>query len=154
MGSSHSTSPASTFQPFRGRCMFYSAGQIEVGGSCTQVVGPDTLGALPGDAALGALGSRIFRKIGDRIGNIEQGVKAFEEEQRALLLQVPNLPHDSVPVGKDPSGNKIIREWGKKHKLGGQVLDHVALGERLKILDLERDEGSHAVPIQSIWNVG
>ena len=54
------------------------------------------------------------------------------------LLEIPNLPHESVPLGKDPSGNKVVREWGKKPKLAGKALDHVALGEKLKILDLER----------------
>ncbi len=53
------------------------------------------------------------------------------------LLEIPNLPHKSVPVGKDPSANKVVRSWGEKPKLK-EVLDHVALGEKLKLLDLER----------------
>jgi seryl-tRNA synthetase len=48
------------------------------------------------------------------------------------------LPHQSVPLGSFPSGNKVVREWGTKPKLAGKALDHVALGEKLKILDLER----------------
>src|SRR5207253_6275597 len=48
------------------------------------------------------------------------------------------LPHESVPLGKDPSANKVVREGGRKPKLAGKALDHVALGEKLKILDLER----------------
>jgi seryl-tRNA synthetase len=60
------------------------------------------------------------------------------KQQQDLLLEIPNLPHDSVPIGKDPSANKVVREWGTKPKLAGQALDHVALGEKLKILDLER----------------
>src|ERR1700736_6486834 len=59
-------------------------------------------------------------------------------KRRKLLLEIPNLPHQSVPLGKDPSANKLVREWGKKPKFVGKVLDHVALGEKLKILDLER----------------
>jgi len=78
------------------------------------------------------------RKIGDRIVDLNQRTASFEEQQRNLLLEIPNLPHESVPIGKDPSANKVIREWGKKPKLAGEVLDHVALGEKLKILDLER----------------
>jgi len=54
------------------------------------------------------------------------------------LLEIPNLPHASVPIGKDPSANRAVREWGKKPELLGKPLDHVALGEKLKILDLER----------------
>jgi TonB-linked SusC/RagA family outer membrane protein len=68
---------------FRLSSLVAGSGQIEVGGSCTQVVGPDTLGAEPGDAALGTLGSKIFRKIGDRNPNFlaglsnDIGVKSF-----------------------------------------------------------------------------
>ena len=62
----------------------------------------------------------------------------MDEQQKNLLLEIPNLPHESVPLGKDPSANKVVREWGTKPKLAGKALDHVALGEKLKILDLER----------------
>jgi seryl-tRNA synthetase len=78
------------------------------------------------------------RKIGDKIVDLEQRTASFDEQQRNLLLEIPNLPHQSVPLGKDPSANKVVREWGKKPKLAGKVLDHVVLGEKLKILDLER----------------
>src|ERR1700720_1103404 len=78
------------------------------------------------------------RKIGDQIADLDQRSASFEQQQRNLLLEIPNLPHESVPLGKDPSANKLVREWGTKPKLAGKVLDHVALGEKLKILDLER----------------
>jgi len=78
------------------------------------------------------------KTIGDKIVDLEKQATSFDEHQRTLLLEIPNLPHESVPLGKDPSANKVVREWGKKPKLAGKVLDHVALGEKLKILDLER----------------
>ena len=78
------------------------------------------------------------RKIGNQITALNERAAKFDEEQRALLLEIPNLPHATVPLGKDPSANKIVREWGNKPKLAGKPLDHVALGEKLKILDLER----------------
>jgi seryl-tRNA synthetase len=77
------------------------------------------------------------RKIGDTIVDLEKRVSELDEQQRTVLLEIPNLPHESVPVGKDASGNKVVREWGAKPKLTGKVLDHVALGEKLKILDLD-----------------
>jgi seryl-tRNA synthetase len=78
--------------------------------------------------------------IGSEINKLEQALLAEGSELREqqLLLEIPNLPHESVPLGKDPSANKLVREWGKKPKLAGKVLDHVALGEKLKILDLDR----------------
>src|SRR5437870_9548560 len=78
------------------------------------------------------------RKIGDRIVDLNQRSASFDEQQMNLLLEIPNLPHESVPLGKDPSANKLVREGGRKPKLAGKALDHVALAEKLKILDLER----------------
>jgi seryl-tRNA synthetase len=77
------------------------------------------------------------RKIGDGISDLTQRANALDEEQRNLLLETPNLPHESVPVGKDPSANRVVRSWGEKPQMSDPA-DHVALGERLKILDLER----------------
>lgn len=81
---------------------------------------------------------REVRTIGDRIAGLNERAANLEEDQRGLLLEIPNLPHASVPPGKDPSANKLVREWGKKSELRGKALDHVGLGEKLGILDLER----------------
>src|SRR2546430_4719977 len=78
------------------------------------------------------------RKIGEGIVDLDQRAATFDEQQRNLLLEIPNLPHPSAPVGKDPTANKVVRSWGEKPKLDAKVLDHVALGEELRILDLER----------------
>ncbi len=78
------------------------------------------------------------RKLGDATVDLNQRTAGSDEQQRNLLLEIPNLPHESVPLGKDPSANKVVREGGRKPKLAGKALDHVALGEKLKILDLER----------------
>ena len=78
------------------------------------------------------------RKFGDAIVDLNQRTAGSDEQQRNLLLEIPNLPHESVHLGKDPSANKVVREGGRKPKLAGKAIDHVALGEKLKILDLER----------------
>ncbi len=78
------------------------------------------------------------KKIGQKIVDLEQRAAKADDEQRNLVLELPNLPHESVPVGKDPSANRVVREWGNKPKLAGKPIDHVALAEKLKILDLER----------------
>src|SRR6266699_6115613 len=77
------------------------------------------------------------RKIGNEIGDLTQRASALDQEQRNLLLEIANLPHESVPIGKDPSGNRVVRSWGEKPQLSDPA-DHVALGQKLKILDLER----------------
>jgi seryl-tRNA synthetase len=77
-------------------------------------------------------------QIADDIGRLEADVAVDAGLQEGLLLQIPNLPHESVPIGKDPSANLVVRSWGDKPQLTGAILDHVALGEKLKLFDLER----------------
>jgi seryl-tRNA synthetase len=83
----------------------------------------------------GDLEERV-RKIGDEIASLNKQVATAEEQQNNLLLEIANLPHESVPIGKDPSGNKIVRSWGKKPQLK-HAADHIALGTKLKLFDLE-----------------
>jgi len=77
------------------------------------------------------------RQIGEQIVDLNARATAAEEEQNDLLLQIANVPHASVPIGKDPSANKVVRSWGEKPELTHPA-DHVALGARLKLFDLER----------------
>jgi seryl-tRNA synthetase len=76
------------------------------------------------------------RKIGEQIGGLTQRANSFEQEQRDLLLNIANLPHESVPIGKDAGANRVVRSWGEKPQLANPA-DHVALGTRLNLFDLE-----------------
>ena len=78
------------------------------------------------------------REIGDEIARLNERTSAAEEQQRDLLLGLPNLPHANAPVGQDASANPVIRTWGEKPDLKGAGLDHVALGTKLNLFDLER----------------
>lgn len=60
----------------------------------------------------------------------------IQQELQSLLLAVPNLPHESVPVGADEHGNVVVRSWGTPKDYGFPVKDHVDLGEPLG-LDFE-----------------
>jgi seryl-tRNA synthetase len=77
------------------------------------------------------------REIGDQIGDLNSRVTAAEEEQNDLLLRIANLPHESVPIGKDAAANRVVRTWGEKPQLS-KPADHIALGSELKLLDMER----------------
>jgi len=77
------------------------------------------------------------RKIGEQIGDLTQRASSFDEAQRNLLMEIPNVPHESVPIGKDPSANRVVRTWGEKPQLT-KPADHVALGTRLNLFDLDR----------------
>jgi seryl-tRNA synthetase len=78
------------------------------------------------------------REIGDEIARLNERTSAAEEQQNNLLLGMPNVPHAEAPVGKDASDNPVVRSWGEKPELQGPVLDHMALGTKLKLFDLER----------------
>ncbi|MEY2479891.1 MAG: seryl-tRNA synthetase [Verrucomicrobiota bacterium] len=78
------------------------------------------------------------RKIGEEIADLTQRANAAEEEQKKLLLEIPNLPHGDAPLGSNASANKVVRSWGEKPKLREPVRDHVDLGAQLKLLDLDR----------------
>jgi seryl-tRNA synthetase len=78
------------------------------------------------------------RGIGDEIAELVRRTAEAEERQHDLLLNIPNLPHANAPVGATPAENPVVRSWGEKPQLPGPVLDHVALGARLQLFDLER----------------
>ena len=78
------------------------------------------------------------RAIGEQIAQLGEQSSASDEQQKALLLNIPNLPHAAAPVGTTAADNPVVRTWGEKPQLSGAVLDHVAIGERLRLFDLER----------------
>jgi seryl-tRNA synthetase len=78
------------------------------------------------------------REIGDKIARLNEETAALDERQRNLLLQIPNLPNEKVPVGATSSDNTTVRTWGEKPVREGAVLDHVALGEKYRLFDLDR----------------
>jgi seryl-tRNA synthetase len=65
-------------------------------------------------------------------------LKKAEEENRAFLLTLPNIPHHSVPVGKDETDNLEMRKWGSRPVFDFPVRQHWEIGEALGILDFER----------------
>lgn len=78
------------------------------------------------------------RELGDRIKELDGKVSQLESEREQIALSIPNLPHASVPVGKDASKNECVRSWGTIRKFDFKVKDHVDLGEGLGVLDFER----------------
>jgi seryl-tRNA synthetase len=79
-----------------------------------------------------------MRKVGDEIGALEERLKAFDEELKSTLLNIPNVPHESVPVGRGAGDNAEVRRWGNRPELAFKPQAHWDIGERLGILDFER----------------
>jgi seryl-tRNA synthetase len=75
--------------------------------------------------------SRNAKELGEQ-------VKIIETELSDLLLGIPNIPDDSVPLGADEAANRLERTWGETPEFAFQAKDHVELGEALGILDFER----------------
>jgi seryl-tRNA synthetase len=77
-------------------------------------------------------------ELKERIAELDRLRDESESRMRELLSTLPNIPHQSVPVGKDETANQEIRRWGKPPEFDFEPKDHVDLGTSLGILDLER----------------
>lgn len=77
-------------------------------------------------------------ELKERIAQLDQLRDAAEARMRDMLAALPNIPDDSVPVGRDDSENVELRRWGGKPEFAFAPKDHVDLGTELGILDLER----------------
>jgi seryl-tRNA synthetase len=77
-------------------------------------------------------------ELKERIAELERSRDEAERRMQELLAAVPNVPHESVPVGRDESANKEVRRWGDAPRFDFEPQDHVDIGTRLDILDLER----------------
>jgi seryl-tRNA synthetase len=83
-----------------------------------------------------ALRARL-KSLSDGVKEKDGRLKEVEEKIEAALLTVPNLPHETVPVGSSEHDNKIVREWGTKPAVAN-AREHVEIGEKLGLLDFER----------------
>lgn len=79
-----------------------------------------------------------MKEISAKVGELDKKLSALEAKQRELALTIPNIPHESVPVGKDDSENVEVRRWGEPVKFPFEPKAHWDIGEDLGILDPER----------------
>lgn len=79
-----------------------------------------------------------MKEVSTTIKELDAQIKEIEEETAKILLGVPNIPHESVPIGKDEKDNVEIRKWGEPLKFDFTPLPHWDIGEALDILDFEQ----------------
>ena len=79
-----------------------------------------------------------LRNLGKIIEGIEQELRIVEKEWEDMLLVIPNMPHESVPIGSSDSDNKEVKIWGEKPSFDFEPLSHWDIGEKLDILDFKR----------------
>ncbi|MDC0881227.1 serine--tRNA ligase [bacterium] len=78
------------------------------------------------------------RELSDKLKSLEIELTKIEKELEVILFQIPNIPHNSVPVASDASGNVTVREWGNKKEYNFKLKNHTELGEDLGLFDFKR----------------
>jgi seryl-tRNA synthetase len=79
-----------------------------------------------------------MKQVGERVAALDAELAGVDAKLQDILLMVPNLPHDSVPVGKAAADNPEVRRWGEAPKFTFQPKAHWEIGEKLGILDFAR----------------
>ncbi|HDQ43898.1 MAG TPA: serine--tRNA ligase [bacterium] len=79
-----------------------------------------------------------MRTVSDEIKALDERLRRIEAEIREIQLQIPNVPHDSVPVGPDASANVLVREGGEKPEADFRIRPHWEIGPELGVVDFER----------------
>ena len=79
-----------------------------------------------------------MREVGEQIKKLDEEVRIWDEQNERFLLTVPNLPDESVPVGRDSGANIELRRWGEPRRFEFPPRPHWEIGESLGILNFER----------------
>ena len=79
-----------------------------------------------------------MRKLSQQIKVLEEKTQSSKNELDQLLLGLPNIPHESVPEGKDEKNNQLVREWGETLDRDFNIIAHLELGKALSLFDFER----------------
>ena len=95
-----------------------------------------------------------MREVGDRISKLEDELHTVEESRQTLLMDIPNIPHLSVPEGPDESHNPIVREYGEPRELAFEPVAHWDLGPELGIIDFERGVKVSGSRFYVLWGAG
>jgi seryl-tRNA synthetase len=100
--------------------------------------GAKEIGAMKSKGLDASAPMATMKQVGERVAALDAEVAGVDAKLQDILLMVPNLPHDSVPVGKDAADNPEVRRWGEVPKFTFQPQPHWDIGEKLGILDFAR----------------
>ena len=95
-----------------------------------------------------------MKKVSQELKGLDGIIEEKEKTLQDFLLIVPNLPHSSVPVGKDPSDNVEVRRWGEIPKFDFEPKAHWDLGEELGILDFKNGAKITGARFTLYWDLG
>lgn len=94
------------------------------------------------------------KEIKEKIEGLEGQLSKVEEQLRSVMLSIPNIPHQSVPVGKDETENVEVRSWGVPRDFDFEPKAHYEIGEALGILDFERGASLSGSRFTVMWGWG
>jgi seryl-tRNA synthetase len=94
------------------------------------------------------------KELRQQIEDLEKQAQGEDSTMREILSSIPNLPHESVPVGRDEHGNVEIRRWGQAPQFDFTPKPHWEVGEQLGILDLERAAKLSGARFAVYWDLG
>src|SRR4030043_484923 len=95
-----------------------------------------------------------MKKVSQELKRLDEGVEEKEKTLQDLLLIIPNLPHASVPKGKDSSDNVEVRRWGEIPKFDFEPKAHWDLGEELGVLDFKNGAKITGARFTLYWDLG
>lgn len=79
-----------------------------------------------------------MKQVSEELSNLESAQEENENKYKRLAFSIPNLIHESVPIGPDDSANKEIKKWGKIPEFEFKINDHIDISDNLGLVDLER----------------
>ncbi|MEJ5301296.1 MAG: serine--tRNA ligase [Thermodesulforhabdaceae bacterium] len=94
------------------------------------------------------------RQLSQRIKELDDELAEIEKRLEEILLFIPNMPHESVVVGKDEKDNPVVKVWGEKPSFDFEPKPHWDIGEQLGILDFERAAKMTGARFTLYWGVG
>lgn len=98
----------------------------------------EEIGKLKKEKADASAQLEEMKGVSDKIKALDEKLKEIEEETGNLLLTIPNIPHESVPLGRDETGNVEIRKWGAPGEFAFGPLNHWDIAAMLDIIDFDR----------------
>ena len=81
---------------------------------------------------------QAMRKVGENIKQLDTELEEVEEKLNHIMYSIPNIPHESVPVGEDEEDNVVVRTWGDIPTFSFEIKPHWDIADDLGILDFER----------------
>ena len=94
------------------------------------------------------------REMGDRVSSLNKLVEEVDSQFREILAGIPNIPHESVPVGKSADDNVVVRQFGEPRQFDFEPRSHWDIGPQLGILDFDRAAKITGARFAVYWDLG